>query len=595
MRWILISILINIIAFELQAKPIKQNSKISNNMVATPISATFTNKSGVAIPREINYQGWLGNKNDTLNLGITENLDMKFAIYNDSTMESTLWNETQKNVPVIKGIFNVLLGSINPIPVSIFTGIPLWIETQIGSQVLVPRKKLVSVPYAIKAENSTYADTVKYVVICSTYVIIDSTSPHFLRKDRPDTTYNYHKCFFGNPDTIPEKEGCIVDIRFNADVNNGSSAWNGLYVGGNYNNFIYSKGGANIMEVPLSSSWLKVKGHQGGTKIVKYIAIEGIATDTVGEEINNCSLVGIYSWARADAYAGSNVGDNVSLYGFKGIVSGKDEKANNLVGLDLNLQGGTGSKRGISINISGKSNADVYGDYISIANDNNSINHVVYGSKRDVYANNNPSYGYYANMHDTTGTRASYGFYSVNTGVSTGAKYGLYSNLTNANGGAGIFSVSDSFALMCSTSAESKNYAGYFAGNVKVNGTLTTDSLTTNNLITNNNLILSNEEIILSDGDNVDVVLSNNKIYFRISGPTSSFSISGFSGGIANRIIIIYNATNQNMTIKNNSGIAPVNGIYTLKDADITTNGSGSITLIYDGTEQRWVMTNWQE
>ncbi len=120
-------------------------------------------KTSKGIPQEINYQGWLGNTSDTNK--ITDTLDMNFRLYDTETGGTLLWNETQSAVNIDKGIFNVLLGSVSSIPTNIFTGDPLWLETQVGNDTLSPRKKLVSVGYAIKseeAEHSIYSDTASY-------------------------------------------------------------------------------------------------------------------------------------------------------------------------------------------------------------------------------------------------------------------------------------------------------------------------------------------------------------------------------------------------------------------------------------------------
>ncbi len=116
-------------------------------------------------PYEINYQGWLGDATDTNE--VTDVLDMKFRLYDAETEGTLLWNETQSAVNVNKGIFNVLLGSVSAIPSNIFTGDPLWLETQVENDTLTPRKKLVSVGYAIKskeAEHSIYSDTTNYAL-----------------------------------------------------------------------------------------------------------------------------------------------------------------------------------------------------------------------------------------------------------------------------------------------------------------------------------------------------------------------------------------------------------------------------------------------
>mgnify|MGYP000191500637 CR=1 FL=1 len=117
------------------------------------------------VPHEINYQGWLGNANDTT--GVTGTFDMTFTLYDAETGGTALWTETHVGVKVDKGVFNVLLGSINSIPADIFTGGPLWLEIKVGDETLSPRKKLVSVGYAIQtenAENAIYADTANYAL-----------------------------------------------------------------------------------------------------------------------------------------------------------------------------------------------------------------------------------------------------------------------------------------------------------------------------------------------------------------------------------------------------------------------------------------------
>jgi hypothetical protein len=133
---------------------------------------TTVAKAEKGTPHEINYQGWLGDKGDTA--GVTGDLDMTFRLYDARTAGSVLWNETQNAVTVDKGIFNVLLGSGTPIPSSIFTGGPLWLETQVESDTLSPRKKLVSVGYAMKSENADnaiYADTAGYALTADIGVV----------------------------------------------------------------------------------------------------------------------------------------------------------------------------------------------------------------------------------------------------------------------------------------------------------------------------------------------------------------------------------------------------------------------------------------
>jgi len=117
------------------------------------------------VPHEINYQGWLGTADDTT--GITGTFTMVFKIYDAETGGNNLWSETHE-VQVSHGVFNVILGSSNPIPAEIFTGAPLWLEISIAGEVLSPRQKLVSVGYAIHAESAQSADVAGHAMHADT-------------------------------------------------------------------------------------------------------------------------------------------------------------------------------------------------------------------------------------------------------------------------------------------------------------------------------------------------------------------------------------------------------------------------------------------
>jgi hypothetical protein len=109
----------------------------------------------VSVPHLINYQGYL---TDNAGNPIDGTLQMTFSIWDAASGGTQLWSETQASVAVINGLFNVLLGSVNPIPPSIFDGTPLWLQTQVGTEVLSPRKAIVSVAHAFRASAADAAD-----------------------------------------------------------------------------------------------------------------------------------------------------------------------------------------------------------------------------------------------------------------------------------------------------------------------------------------------------------------------------------------------------------------------------------------------------
>jgi hypothetical protein len=94
----------------------------------------------------------------------------------------------------------------------------------------------------------------------------------------------------------------------------------------------------------------------------------------------------------------------------------------------------------------------------------------------------------------------------------------------------------------------------------------------------------------------IDDLNTNGYSFLKITSSTpGNFQITGIAGGTDGKTLIIYNSTGYNMTIKN-AGTAPVaNQIYTLSDADLVTTGQGSVTLIYDGQDQKWIVTSFKE
>jgi hypothetical protein len=122
----------------------------------------------VSVPSLINYQGYL---TDAGGNPVTDTVEMTFSIWDAASGGSQLWDETQSSVSVLDGLFNVLLGSITSIPSEIFTGASLWLQTQVGAEILSPRKAIVSVGHAFRAEvadaavhadEAAYADTANY-------------------------------------------------------------------------------------------------------------------------------------------------------------------------------------------------------------------------------------------------------------------------------------------------------------------------------------------------------------------------------------------------------------------------------------------------
>ena len=104
----------------------------------------------------VSYQGRLADSGgDPVT---TSGVGMQFRLYNTDSGGSSLWEEPHTAVPVEDGLFHVLLGSTDPIPVSLLANnSTLWLGITVGSDSeMTPREQIASVPYAMIA--STVAD-----------------------------------------------------------------------------------------------------------------------------------------------------------------------------------------------------------------------------------------------------------------------------------------------------------------------------------------------------------------------------------------------------------------------------------------------------
>ncbi len=103
------------------------------------------------IPQLINYQGILA---DNAGDEITGTRSIQFLIYDAATSGSLLWSETQ-SVDVEDGLFNVLLGSVDPIPYELFEMPERFLAIKVDADnEMLPRQRLSSVGYAFQSMNT---------------------------------------------------------------------------------------------------------------------------------------------------------------------------------------------------------------------------------------------------------------------------------------------------------------------------------------------------------------------------------------------------------------------------------------------------------
>lgn len=111
--------------------------------------------SNAQIVRQISYQGLLTQPTGQPIADGTYGL--YFRLYDANTGGNLVWEETQTNVLVTKGLFNVYLGSVTSLAGVDFNQ-QLWLESGMQNDAAFePRTRLAVVPYAIHAEHADKA------------------------------------------------------------------------------------------------------------------------------------------------------------------------------------------------------------------------------------------------------------------------------------------------------------------------------------------------------------------------------------------------------------------------------------------------------
>lgn len=104
------------------------------------------------IPPQISYQGKLAENNMPVN-------GEKSFIFSLMNEQSELWTEPHENVLMKNGIYHVILGAVNPIPLAVFEDQPkVKLKIMVDQVELLPHVDILSVGYAFVAQKAVIAD-----------------------------------------------------------------------------------------------------------------------------------------------------------------------------------------------------------------------------------------------------------------------------------------------------------------------------------------------------------------------------------------------------------------------------------------------------
>ncbi len=102
-------------------------------------------------PSGISYQGYLTDKDGKPLQGA---VTLTFRLYAAESNAQADWEETHPNVPVNGGLFNVMLGSKNAIPASVWSNPEVYLGIDAGEGDMYPRQRVGRVPYALYADHA---------------------------------------------------------------------------------------------------------------------------------------------------------------------------------------------------------------------------------------------------------------------------------------------------------------------------------------------------------------------------------------------------------------------------------------------------------
>ena len=119
---------------------------------------------------------------------------MVFSIYSVSTGGTALWTETQ-TVTVTKGVFNVLLGNINPIADTVFCNPNRWLGVKVGTDPEMKGDSNTALPGVTESDvNAEYNLMPNYFAFTSALasdrwpILHSATSPPALRGEGRNRT-----------------------------------------------------------------------------------------------------------------------------------------------------------------------------------------------------------------------------------------------------------------------------------------------------------------------------------------------------------------------------------------------------------------------
>ena len=408
----------------------------------------FLSSTYADIPKVINFQGRLTDASGKFVLD--GNYTLVFWIYTDSTGGGPKWFEEQ-SVSVSKGLFNVILGSSNPIPDSIFNYPNAWLGIAVPPDPeMSPRQRLSSLGYSYrsnKADTSSYSmnsdkldgfhatdfasvgtDYGRSGVATDLYEGTSTLTGKYVNTVGPDSVYSTtSSAFLGK--TSVSSTSSIYGVKGYAENTSSGNAYGGLF-----ETSVSGTGAhAGVFGYGASNSSPATYGHYG----LAYNASSGSAYG--GYFSTSSNGTGTHYGIRADAYGESGL-PTYGAYGLAENTSSGDVYG----GFFSTSDSGTGYHYGVSAQAFGKTSTATVGSSGYGANLSSGSAYGIIGSANGVSSGN--AYGGFFST-SSNGTGRHYGIRADGYGASGVPTYGTYGYGYNSQNGdvyGGYFSTDSS-------------------------------------------------------------------------------------------------------------------------------------------------------
>jgi hypothetical protein len=113
--------------------------------------------AAAAVPGQVDFQGLLL---DSGGQKVNGAVDLVFTLYDAPTGGTALWTESHPDVQVSDGVYGVTLGTTTPLTPTILGSGNVHLQISVDGETLTPRRQLLAVPYAVRAQTAENSESV---------------------------------------------------------------------------------------------------------------------------------------------------------------------------------------------------------------------------------------------------------------------------------------------------------------------------------------------------------------------------------------------------------------------------------------------------